>query len=160
MSTSTKKKKRERFKELLALRPGIEKSHPGQATNTSINQPEESNSDPENVQSAQLKNLWNLALQNVSIQNKGTLTQNISGLDTLKLLQDLIKIKQNECEARRWRFEYRGRHIILRDLAQKIFKWVDTFKQVGDVVSSFDPVHAALPWAGVRFVLQVKLLCR
>ncbi|KAJ0134283.1 NADH-cytochrome b5 reductase 1 [Fusarium oxysporum f. sp. albedinis] len=28
------------------------------------------------------------------------------------------------------------------------------FKGIGDVVSSFDPVHAALPWAAFRFVLQ------
>jgi hypothetical protein len=29
------------------------------------------------------------------------------------------------------------------------------FKQVGDVAVQYDPAHAALPWAGIRFLLQV-----
>lgn len=41
------------------------------------------------------------------------------------------------------------------DLFRKIVKWIDLFKQVGDTVVQYDPVHAALPWAGVRFLLQV-----
>lgn len=36
-----------------------------------------------------------------------------------------------------------------------IIRWLDKFKGIGDVVSSFDPVHAALPWAAFRFILQV-----
>lgn len=30
------------------------------------------------------------------------------------------------------------------------------FMTAGDVVATFDPVHAALPWAAVRFVLVVR----
>jgi hypothetical protein len=33
--------------------------------------------------------------------------------------------------------------------------WLDKFKQVGDVAVNFDPHHAALPWAGVRLMLEV-----
>ncbi|KAG4262374.1 hypothetical protein FPRO03_10604 [Fusarium proliferatum] len=39
----------------------------------------------------------------------------------------------------------------------KIIHWLDKFKGIGDVVSSFDPVHAALPWAAFRFALQAIL---
>jgi hypothetical protein len=42
-----------------------------------------------------------------------------------------------------------------RKCFDKIIQWLDKFKGIGDVVSSFDPVHAALPWAAFRFVLQV-----
>jgi len=45
--------------------------------------------------------------------------------------------------------------VIFVDLFGKIIKWIDLFKQVGDVAVQYDPVHAALPWAGVRFLLQV-----
>ncbi|KAL7755782.1 hypothetical protein ACKLNR_014309 [Fusarium oxysporum f. sp. zingiberi] len=38
-----------------------------------------------------------------------------------------------------------------------IIRWLDKFKGIGDVVSSFDPVHAALPWAAFRFILQAIL---
>jgi hypothetical protein len=49
------------------------------------------------------------------------------------------------------------RNIILRDVAEKIVFWLDKFKEVGDVAVNFDPVHAALPWAGVRLLLQVLI---
>jgi len=45
--------------------------------------------------------------------------------------------------------------VILRDLFGKMAKWVNKFKEVGDVAVQYDPVHAALPWTGVRFLLQV-----
>lgn len=35
---------------------------------------------------------------------------------------------------------------------------VNKFKDVGDVAASYDPVHAALPWAAVRFLLEVSFL--
>jgi hypothetical protein len=41
------------------------------------------------------------------------------------------------------------------DLFGKVVKWIDLFKQVGDAAVQYAPVHAALPWAGVRFLLQV-----
>lgn len=51
-----------------------------------------------------------------------------------------------------------GRQIILRDVAEKIIVWIDRFKQVGDIAVNFDPVHASLPWAGIRFLLEVGLM--
>jgi hypothetical protein len=57
---------------------------------------------------------------------------------------------------KRWRYIRKtGETVILRDLFDKVIKWIDLFKQVGDVAVQYDPAHAALPWAGVRFVLQV-----
>ena len=48
-----------------------------------------------------------------------------------------------------------GETIIFVDLFGKIVKWIDHFKQVGDMAVQYDPVHAALLWAGIRFLLQV-----
>ena len=42
----------------------------------------------------------------------------------------------------------------VRDLFKRIAEWVDKFKEVGDVLSQYDPQNAAVPWAAVRFVLQ------
>jgi hypothetical protein len=39
----------------------------------------------------------------------------------------------------------------------KVAKWADRFKEIGDIAVQYDPAHAALPWAGVRFLLQVRL---
>ena len=49
-----------------------------------------------------------------------------------------------------------GRHSVeLRDIANRVVKWLDRFKSVLDVAVSADPIYAALPWAGVRVLLEV-----
>ncbi|KAI8297340.1 hypothetical protein K4K59_003517 [Colletotrichum sp. SAR11_240] len=64
--------------------------------------------------------------------------------------------KQEELEKGRHSFILKaGKHKLeLRPVFENMIKWIDKFKGIGDVVSSFDPVHAALPWAAFRFVLQ------
>ncbi|KAH6869627.1 hypothetical protein B0T10DRAFT_450909, partial [Thelonectria olida] len=50
-----------------------------------------------------------------------------------------------------------GEKVIVRDVLAKVAKWVSHFKEVGDIVVQYDPVHAALPWAGVRFLLNIAV---
>ena len=62
------------------------------------------------------------------------------------------------CVRKRWSFELpgeEGKKVIVRDLLGKITHWIEVFKSIGDQAVAFDPVHAALPWAGARFLLQV-----
>lgn len=68
--------------------------------------------------------------------------------------------KKSEMEAKKRRFAIRvgSRELQFRSHFEGMIKWLDKFKGIGDVVSSFDPVHAALPWAAFRFVLQVRRL--
>ena len=40
-------------------------------------------------------------------------------------------------------------------MVDKIAVWVGKFIQVGDAAVQYDPTHAALPWAAVRFLLQI-----
>lgn len=75
-------------------------------------------------------------------------------------LVGLTEKVQKECEERAWKFPFKGRDIILRDVAGKAIYWLKAFKEVGDIAVSYDPVHAALPWAGVRFLLQVSPVLR
>ena len=49
----------------------------------------------------------------------------------------------------------RSRRVIVRDLADKLINWVSKFVAVGDTIIQYDPGHAAIPWAIVRFILQV-----
>ena len=80
--------------------------------------------------------------------------------DKLKTLADLHALTEKskqECINKRWKYTRKsGETVILRDVFDKIIRWMDIFKQVGDVAVQYDPVHAALPWAGIRFVLQVR----
>lgn len=59
-------------------------------------------------------------------------------------------------ERQSWKIEVRGHELQLRDIVGKILRWVDKFKAIGDIVVQYDPVHAALPWAAFRFLLQVR----
>ncbi|KAH8653732.1 ankyrin repeat-containing domain protein [Xylariales sp. PMI_506] len=43
----------------------------------------------------------------------------------------------------------------IRPIVENAVSVLDKFVSVGDVISSFDPVHAALPWAAVRSVVVV-----
>ncbi|KAJ0384991.1 hypothetical protein COL922a_007275 [Colletotrichum nupharicola] len=71
-----------------------------------------------------------------------------------QLIDELISEahkKQEELEKSRHSWETK---LELRLVFENMIKWIDKFKGIGDVGSSFDPVHAALPWAAFRFVLQ------
>jgi len=54
----------------------------------------------------------------------------------------------------------RSRRIIVRDLADKLINWISKFVAVGDTLMQYDTGHAAIPWAIVRFILQVCRLSR
>jgi hypothetical protein len=77
--------------------------------------------------------------------------------DTLEELVSLTREKQQECENGSYEFKFQGKKLILRDVAEKIVYWLSKFKDIGDIAVNFDPVHASLPWAGVRFLLQVLI---
>jgi hypothetical protein len=102
-------------------------------------------------------NLWDVALGKLSDADRQTLRRHVSGpsVDIDSLCQ-LAAAQRDRCEQRRWVFTFRGREIILRDMAAKVLAWLDVFKQVGDIAANYDPHHFALPWAGVRFLLAVR----
>ncbi|KAF4974626.1 hypothetical protein FZEAL_8485 [Fusarium zealandicum] len=106
------------------------------------------------------KILWAQAFEKVPEQTRNTLlyttntTQPPQSPEQLRQhIERLALEKQQTAEARAWKFDFNGRQVILRDVAGKIITWLDRMKAVGDVAVNFDPVHAALPWAAVRFVL-------
>ena len=107
-------------------------------------------------------NLWASALETLAHSDRQQLTL-YDGQDRLAILSDLQVLTESakgQCIKKRWRFRRPGRNgetIVLRDIFQKMVVWVDIFKQIGDTVVQYDPGHAALPWAGLRFILQVAI---
>ncbi|KAH9219818.1 hypothetical protein DL95DRAFT_291269 [Leptodontidium sp. 2 PMI_412] len=75
--------------------------------------------------------------------------------DQIEHMVVLTKEKQVECEKETYKFTFLEREIVLKDVAERVVSWLVKFKDFGDIAVSFDPVHAALPWAGVRLLLQV-----
>ena len=80
----------------------------------------------------------------------------------LEILQEVLALvseRQNECMRKRWKFRKpSGEQIIVRDLFAKMAQWIAKLKEAGDMAAQYDPAHAALPWAGIRILLQVRLL--
>ena len=107
---------------------------------------------------SEVGSLWARALDGLSAKDRNTLETNETGsnLDIEELL-DEIRAKREECLKNQWEFEFRGRSVNLRYQADKIISWLAKFKEVGDIAIQQDPSHAALPWAGIRFLLQVGM---
>jgi len=68
-----------------------------------------------------------------------------------------VEERKKECKARQWELKRsKGKDaIVLRDVFSKISTWLQKLVEVGDVAVNYDPGHAALPWAGIRFLLKV-----
>jgi hypothetical protein len=81
--------------------------------------------------------------------------------DKLQVLSELLQAAdaaQKQCVAKAWRLKRKnGATVNVRDIFAKIARWVKQFKDIGDIAMQYDPVHAALPWAAVRFLLQVGI---
>lgn len=107
-------------------------------------------------------NLWDKAIEALSDKDKEQISLYRS--DRLALLNDVletVELKKKQCMENRWKYKKsNGEDVILRDLFEKMTKWVKKFKEFGDIAVQYDPAHAALPWAGVRFLLQVSFLSR
>lgn len=102
--------------------------------------------------------LWLRAVKQLPDEDRSIIGPSTS--DNLNILvnlhADAEKYKQKSLDSR-WTYTRKdGKTVILRDVIEKIVRWVDTFKQVGDVAVQYDPAHASLPWAAIRFVLQVR----
>lgn len=127
------------------------------STSTSLSKA--SSSAGKQARNVQNKDLWEVALQNLSSREKAAIQQTPVDpkREIIDQLRDVVQQKRDECLKQRWKFHFQGREIILRDVAEKLIFGINKFKEIGDVAVNFDPVHAALPWAGVRFLLQVRL---
>ena len=105
------------------------------------------------------QNILNAALQHLEQREREIIEEYISpndGIPSLLLtIYTACQEKRELCEKRRWAFTLRGRTVRLRDEVDNVTKWLDRFKQVGDIAVNADPIHAGLPWAGIRLLLEV-----
>jgi hypothetical protein len=76
----------------------------------------------------------------------------------LKVLDDVLKATntaRETCREKMWKISWKGKNIVLRDIADKTIEWVNKFKTLGNVIAQGDPVHAAIPWVPVRYLIEV-----
>lgn len=108
------------------------------------------------------RNILDDALKALSNQERETIREHTlisSDIDSaLNQALAAAKEKQRGCYEKRWTFTFAGRAVTLKDEADKVVRWLNRFKAVGDVAVNVDPVHAGLPWAGIRLLLEVRAI--
>ncbi|OQE06082.1 hypothetical protein PENVUL_c020G06499 [Penicillium vulpinum] len=109
---------------------------------------------------SQTSSLWALALSSLPEKDQRIFKiSSNSSPDTKKTLNDILSALESQrdrCMRDKWTtISIGGKELIIRDLCAKITAYVNKFMEVVDVAVQYDPVHAALPWAGVRFLLKL-----
>jgi len=77
----------------------------------------------------------------------------------LQALKDVLEAANDVKEAniaKRLKLKCGDKEIDVQETADRLVRWIAKFKEVGDIAVQYDPIHAALPWAGVRFILLVR----
>ena len=137
---------------------------PTSATAAADTQTESAGEQPNSTtaDSIQAQSLWSRAINSdgLSMQERKTLTDIGFGVDDQEMASAVGCMTDeilNKRKGKLWKVKFREEEVVLRDVGMKILCWVDKFKHIGDTIVQFDPVHAALPWAGFRFLLQVDM---
>ncbi len=108
------------------------------------------------VASRSSEDLWALAVSKLS-QDEQRAISTMGKLETIASILEYVQNSERVSISKQWRYKRKsGEVVILRDLFGKLVKWLQRFKEIGDIAVQYDPVHAALPWAGVRFLLEVR----
>ncbi|KAF9871950.1 hypothetical protein CkaCkLH20_10582 [Colletotrichum karsti] len=103
--------------------------------------------------------IWDRALQSLSPDVQKIINSTrTKKRDVLQAVLDEAEAKRALSLRKRWKFtRSNGEVVIVRDLLEKIVSWIQRFKETGDTMVQYDPTHAALPWAAVRFLLQMAV---
>ena len=107
----------------------------------------------------ELADLWIKAVGNLKKEDQQQFgfSQDDKRVALELLIQTIEKQKNDTVKAQLKIQRKQGKPIVLRDVLAKIVTCVSKFKEVGDVITQYDPGHAALPWAAVRLVLQAAV---
>lgn len=101
--------------------------------------------------------MWTKAVDQLSEEDKQQI--NVLNSDRRGLIQDVIRVvegKHQICVEKQWKFRTGSETVPMRDPLGRIVAWINKFRDVGTIMMQYDPTHAAIPWAAIRFVLEVS----
>lgn len=82
--------------------------------------------------------------------------EELKGANLAQAVLETTQTQKSKCEDKQWSFSFKGKRILVRDILESIISWTEKFKQAVDFAVSMDVTgHAALPWACVKFCLEV-----
>ncbi|THZ22361.1 hypothetical protein D6C91_04053 [Aureobasidium pullulans] len=106
------------------------------------------------------QNLWTAAVAKLPEKDQKALEQPKSGTATTSLIDDaLAGVRSSEDKVNRnlIRVKTKRGEVPLRHYVDKLSKVLMQFREIGDTLVQYDPGHAALPWAGVRLLLNIAV---
>ena len=85
----------------------------------------------------------------------------LNAADKLTVLSEVLtaaNAKRDQCKERQWKYKKSdGTVIVLRDVFDKMVKWLTKLEQIGDFVAQLDSTHLAVPWTAIKFFLQISV---
>jgi hypothetical protein len=111
------------------------------------------------VGSPNMNDSWQIAFNRLTPDLKASLDIAVNLVERLYVLTAVLneaEEKKKLCLQKRLKIHLHGQTIILRDVFDKIIAWVNEVKSIDDIAVHLNSTAASLPWAGVRFLLQVK----
>jgi hypothetical protein len=104
------------------------------------------------------EDLWSEALKLLRPDDEEKLRLKAAG--KLTVLNEVLKAaeeKREQCKDRQWKIKKKnGSIIVLRDVFDKMVKWLNKLEAIVNFVAQLDSVHLALPWAAIKFFLQIS----
>lgn len=102
--------------------------------------------------------IWDEALEKLTLKQQKSLHNCNSSkpTDSTELI-NAVRSKQYELQTLSWDYSFKlgKRTYDVKKLMENVVTWVGRFISIGDIIVQYDPTHIALPWAGIRFLLQV-----
>ena len=106
-------------------------------------------------QKARSQSLWDIAIRRLNPDERSALGASGSELDLLASLFSVAQNKLELCERHQWGFTFFGKQYSIRSIVENINIHLKNVREVVDTIVSWDPMHLALPWAALKFLLQV-----
>jgi hypothetical protein len=105
------------------------------------------------------QNLWQEAAEKLPEKDKKSLELLKSGTSATSIVEDAlagVKNSEERVNGDLITIKTKRGEVPLRHYVNKLTKVLIQFKEIGDTIIQYDPGHAALPWAGVRLLLNVS----
>lgn len=113
-----------------------------------------------------LTSLWQKAMDQLPVEERRVFESKLEEFDKLQAkevfqkLEQAAQTKKVELAKARWKIPIplKDEKVFVRKAISKTIICLRRFKEVGDIAVSFDPTHAALPWAACRLLLEVSVM--
>ena len=80
-----------------------------------------------------------------------------SAEENMEAVIKVLNASQEEDQKNRWSYTWRGKKVIVVERLGKILKYVEKYSKVVDIAIQSDPGVAALVWAGIWAIMQVRI---